>query len=98
MKDHVDEDDVLKRNLIDAVNPQRAIRDHVSFEDKGVNEMVTPGGAQRTVFINESGLYALMPRRPCAGSLTLAPSALQPRLARDASAYAFLPLIPIPSD
>ena len=41
-------------------NPQKAIRDHVSFEDKGVNEMVTPGGTQRAIFINESGLYALI--------------------------------------
>lgn len=27
-------------------NPQRAIRDHVDDEDKGVTEIVTPGGAQ----------------------------------------------------
>lgn len=41
-------------------NPQKAIRDHVDDEDKGVNEMVTPGGTQQVVFINESGLYSLI--------------------------------------
>ena len=40
-------------------NPQKAIRDHVAFEDKGVNEMVTPGGTQKAIFVNESCLYAL---------------------------------------
>lgn len=29
-------------------------------EDKGVTEMVTPGGKQKMVVINESGLYALI--------------------------------------
>ena len=41
-------------------NVQKAIRDHVDAEDKGVNEMVTPGGRQKMVVINESGLYALI--------------------------------------
>ena len=41
-------------------NSQKAIRDHVDSEDKGVNEMVTPGGTQKVVFINESGLYSLI--------------------------------------
>ena len=41
-------------------NPQRAIRDHVDEEDKGVTEMVTPGGKQSVPIINESGLYALI--------------------------------------
>ena len=41
-------------------NTLKAIRDHVDSEDKGVNEMVTPGGTQKVVFINESGLYALI--------------------------------------
>ena len=41
-------------------NTLKAIRDHVDSEDKGVNEMVTPGGNQRVIFINESGLYALV--------------------------------------
>ena len=41
-------------------NLQKAIRDHVDAEDKGVNETVTPGGRQQMVVINESGLYALI--------------------------------------
>lgn len=41
-------------------NPQRAIRDHVDDEDKGVTEMVTPGGMQKVPIINESGLYSLV--------------------------------------
>lgn len=41
-------------------NPQRAIREHVDDEDKGVTEMVTPGGRQKLPIINESGLYSLI--------------------------------------
>ena len=41
-------------------NPQRAIRDHVDDEDKGVTKMVTPGGTQKVPIINESGLYSLV--------------------------------------
>ena len=41
-------------------NPERALRIHVSLEDKGVNEMGTPGGTQKAIFINESGLYSLI--------------------------------------
>ena len=41
-------------------NPQSAIRDHVDDEDKGVTEMVTPGGIQPVPIINESGLYSLV--------------------------------------
>ena len=41
-------------------NPQKAIRDHVDDEDKGMNETVTPGGTQKIVIINESGVYALV--------------------------------------
>lgn len=41
-------------------NPQKAIRDHVDVEDKGVNEMFTPGGKQKVPIINESGVYALI--------------------------------------
>lgn len=47
-------------NILGYSNPQKAIRDHVYEEDKGVNEMVTPGGKQKVVIINESGLYALV--------------------------------------
>ena len=38
-------------------NPQEAIRDHVDTEDKGVSEILTPGGRQKLPVINESGLY-----------------------------------------
>ena len=41
-------------------NPQRAIRDHVDTEDKGVSEILTPGGRQKLPVINESGLYSLV--------------------------------------
>ena len=41
-------------------NPQKAIRDHVDEEDKGVNELFTPGGKQKLPVINESGLYSLI--------------------------------------
>lgn len=41
-------------------NPQKAIRDHVDDEDKGVNELFTPGGKQDIICINESGLYSLV--------------------------------------
>lgn len=41
-------------------NPQRAVRVHVDDEDKGVTEMVTPGGTQQVVIINESGIYSLV--------------------------------------
>ena len=41
-------------------NTQKAIRDHVDDEDKGVNESFTPGGKQFLVFINESGVYSLI--------------------------------------
>lgn len=42
-------------------NPQKAIRDHVEMEDKRTERIVHPlGGPQQTLFINESGLYALI--------------------------------------
>ena len=37
-----------------------AIAKHVSDEDKGVTEMMTPGGRQNMTIINESGLYSLI--------------------------------------
>ena len=40
-------------------NPQEAIRTHVDEEDKGVSEILTPGGKQPVPVINESGLYSL---------------------------------------
>lgn len=47
-------------NVLGYSNPQKAVRDHVDEEDKGVNEMDTPGGKQTFVVINESGLYSLI--------------------------------------
>lgn len=37
-----------------------AVANHVDVEDKGVTEMMTPGGAQKMTIINESGLYSLI--------------------------------------
>lgn len=37
-----------------------AVANHVDTEDKGVTEMMTPGGMQKMVIINESGLYSLI--------------------------------------
>ena len=37
-----------------------AVAKHVDDEDKGVTEMMTPGGKQNITIINESGLYALV--------------------------------------
>lgn len=47
-------------NILNYSNPQKAIRDHVDEDDKGVNEMDTPGGKQNIICINESGLYSLI--------------------------------------
>jgi prophage antirepressor-like protein len=38
----------------------KAIREHVDDEDKGVSKMDTPGGTQKLLTINESGLYSLI--------------------------------------
>lgn len=37
-----------------------AVANHVFDEDKGVTEMMTPGGRQNVTIINESGLYSLI--------------------------------------
>ena len=50
--------DVARR--LGYINPEKALRVHVDDEDKGVNEMGTPGGTQKVTFINESGLYSLI--------------------------------------
>lgn len=41
-------------------SPSNAVAKHVDDEDKGVTEMMTPGGQQNLVIINESGLYSLI--------------------------------------
>ena len=54
--------DVYKRQALALgyKNPQEAIRNHVDAEDKGVSEILTPGGMQKLPIINESGLYSLV--------------------------------------
>lgn len=47
-------------NALGYQNPRDAIVKHVDEEDKGVSEMLTPGGRQKTTLINESGLYSLV--------------------------------------
>lgn len=37
-----------------------AVANHVDTDDKGVTEMMTPGGKQNMTIINESGLYSLI--------------------------------------
>ena len=37
-----------------------AVAKHVDDEDKGVTELMTPGGMQKFVIINESGVYSLV--------------------------------------
>lgn len=37
-----------------------AVAKHVDDDDKGVTELMTPGGIQKMVIINESGLYSLV--------------------------------------
>jgi anti-repressor protein len=41
-------------------SPANAIAKHVDDEDKGVTELMTPGGKQKVTVINESGLYTLI--------------------------------------
>lgn len=47
-------------NALGYGNPQQAVRLHVENEDKGMLKISTPGGKQKSTFINESGLYALI--------------------------------------
>ena len=42
------------------LNPQKAIRDHVDDEDRLGERIVLSGQNRMTIFINESGLYALI--------------------------------------
>ena len=37
-----------------------AVSRHVDTDDKGVTEIMTPGGKQKTTIINESGMYSLV--------------------------------------
>lgn len=47
-------------NILGYSRTADAIRSHVDPEDKGVDEMQTPGGRQKLQIINESGLYSLI--------------------------------------
>lgn len=38
----------------------QAIRKHIDADDKGVVDLTTPGGIQKTTIINESGVYSLI--------------------------------------
>ena len=42
------------------IDSQKAIRVHVDDEDKGGAVLSTPGGNQKAIIINESGLYSLI--------------------------------------
>jgi prophage antirepressor-like protein len=46
--------------LLGYSNSRKAIRDHVDIEDRRGEQIVTPGGKQKTIIINESGLYSLI--------------------------------------
>lgn len=50
--------DVAK--ILGYTNPQKAIRDHVDFEDKLTEQIVLSGQRRNTIIINESGLYSLI--------------------------------------
>ena len=50
--------DVAK--ILGYTNPQKAIRDHVDFEDKLTEQIVLSGQRRNTIVINESGLYSLI--------------------------------------
>ncbi|KAA8455275.1 phage antirepressor KilAC domain-containing protein [Weissella paramesenteroides] len=47
-------------NILGYKRTADAIASHVDSEDKGVGEIETPGGVQKLVVINESGLYSLV--------------------------------------
>ena len=47
--------------ILGYTNPQKAIRDHVDDEDKGVDESFTVNGTS-PILINESGVYSLILR------------------------------------
>ncbi len=41
-------------------NPRDAVAKHIDDEDKRVSQIATPSGSQKTIVINESGLYSLI--------------------------------------
>lgn len=46
--------------ILGYTNPQKAIRDHVEFEDELTEQIVRAGQTRRVHIINESGLYSLI--------------------------------------
>lgn len=46
--------------ILGYTNTRKAIKDHVDTEDKREERIVTSSGEQRTIVINESGLYSLI--------------------------------------
>ena len=46
--------------ILGHTNPERAIRKFVDEEDRGVTELVTPGGIQSVTVISEYGVYSLI--------------------------------------
>ncbi|MCW6678198.1 BRO family protein [Anaerococcus sp. NML200574] len=46
--------------ILEYSSPANAIKKHIDEEDKGVTELMTPGGRQKMIIINESGLYSLI--------------------------------------
>ena len=41
-------------------NPRDAVAKHIDDEDKRVSQIATPSGSQKTIVINESGLFSLV--------------------------------------
>ena len=56
----VGKDVALALGYGDGKSSTNAVSNHVDSEDKGVTEMMTPGGIQPMTIINESGLYSLI--------------------------------------
>lgn len=56
----VGKDVALALGYGDGKSSTNAVSNHVDSEDKGVTEMMTPGGIQPMTIINESGLYSLV--------------------------------------
>lgn len=46
--------------ILGYANPQKAIRDHIDYEDKLTERIVLSGQGRNVILINESGLYSLI--------------------------------------
>ena len=65
-----------------------AVSNHVDEQDKGVTELMTPGGNQKMVIINESGLYSLIFGSKLEGAVT--GSYMMPKLSKEMQALFML--------